>query len=203
MPNGLLIKNDNNNVQITSDYLNLQIISKTSVENGQTRGGSNLQAIRPIKGGAPMLIDEPMGAGTIYAIGSDNQSGANIGLQVFTASGKVAYDSSLKNLRVLDRVRLNAPAQGDTNPANSWSKQYLGKDVAVLFMQTIAAAPVVDQNGVSTGKVHISGVSLSNDNTLTVDLTATSADFNAPTQFRGWYVFGKICEFVVIDVTGY
>lgn len=202
---GLEVYNDNQHIQITSEYRNLQIVNKKLIKDGEARDSSILRAYQPV-GDKFFLIDKPMGSAIAHEIGSASASSSqNIGLQVFDDSGKVVYDSSLKNLRVLDRVKMTGQfnQSGPSVAPKKWSKNYAGKDVAVLVMQHMITGRVYDSQGVLVFDGFSYAFKVSADGTLFCEVRPNGDRFPFPQYTEGWVYFSKHIEFLVIDVTGH
>lgn len=141
MPVGLQVFNENNIVQIDSNYRNNALVragpySGTSLVTVTVSGQNPLiffrSEFRTIltdrrqTGSTFTFYFYPRGPGTYYIFDVTSASGG-FGLQIFTSSGELAFDSSRNYLRVVALVQL------DANYSNS--ERFLsvpGKSLAVM-----------------------------------------------------------------------
>ncbi len=201
MPEGLVIYNDTGEVQVTAEYQNPTMFAKTHVKHGyarKIRPEAYIYAIRPDIG-ETMSADESfgmcIGEGDVYHFSvGETTTTENFGLQLFTANGDLAYHSSQKPLRVIDKVDF---FQTGGSTSQIWSKNYGNLEVALVFNRMEMALTRVYNNGVAH-KIHVS-----RDSAGKVSVFIKGWGGAPPIAQDGSIVFSKYSSWLVVDVTGY
>lgn len=226
MSNGIEIINQNNRIQISSNYQNfaLKEVKRKLNRTDFTHSGAFF-AIKPDKAtstnsnmcSAYSNKDHNFGNATAYVFDEANKvtSTSNVGLQIFKDNGEVAFDSNLRYMRVIDssfkqkslntgvRIWWDNPLYGYYEGFR-YTLNYGHPNVAVVFLNSYKE----EEDDFWDNKFWVysllSAVELKSNNDLVINdfYTFTQPDtYKKPSIKHNGY--SSSCEWLVLDVTGY
>ena len=226
MANGIEIINQNNHIQISSNYQNFALkevkrkLNKTDFLHSGTffaikpdisaTGSTNICSAYSNK-------DHNFGNATAYVFDQANNvtSTRNVGLQIFKDNGEVAFDSNLRYMRVIDssfkqkslntgvRIWWDNPLYGYYEGFR-YTLNYGHPNVAVVFLNSYKE----EEDDFWDNKFWVysllSAVELKSNNDLLISDFWT---FTQPSNYAKPSIkhngYSSSCEWLVLDVTGY
>lgn len=226
MANGIEIINQNNHIQISSNYQNFALKEVKRKLKGtdflhsgaffaikpdiNTTGVSNICSAYSNK-------DHNFGNATAYVFDQANNvsSNTNVGLQIFKDNGDVAFDSNLRYMRVIDssfkqkslnsgvRVWWNNPLYGN-HEGFRYTLNYGHPNIAVVFMNSYKEEEDDFWDGNYWRYSLMSAVEMKSNNDLAISdfYGFSQPDSYKPPSIRD-YGYSSSCEWLVLDVTGY
>ena len=206
MPEGLLISNDNNTVQVDSTYKNMTLNQIRNVSNPILHDINKVIALRTEEGPFSIRCYCKDSINCYYAVNrgvtcyeytwQSLPSVAGAGLEIYDAQGNVVFNSNIKPLRVLDFVSL------DVRSITSFSRNYAGKKIAIVPSQIPYNWERNQQNvrGYST-IFTITGSNLSVTYGIAAEWYAYKGSLSASAT-RG-DLFTPYANFLVVDVSNY
>lgn len=209
MPEGLLIENEGNKVQIDSKYRNLHYFKKisgtlflhsTEHVHAFKSNDSNPFSIRCYCMDNVNCYYELSKNVDSYQFGWNVPAAAeSFGLEVYDAGGKVVFSSSTKPLRVLDFVTLNVARVSDVVVFN---KRYSGKSIAIIPSQIPYNFERNNQNIRGYSFIFtVTGDSLSVKYGIAKEWRADRGSITGSAARND--VFQPYANFLVVDITGY
>lgn len=207
---GLTVYNDKNKLQISSEYINVCLKSKSAIPKPphnktglfDSWNDTAMFAIRPtpdtglvsfIKSNSNTGAD--LSTGTIYNFHEELPvtNISRLGLEVYDANGRLTYASDYKSINIIDSVTL-----ARSSSVWSWSKDYGSTDIAVI--PVITAMEFVGPLGIATRGFLVMCFALSSAGVLSIGQKPVGS---APSGANQPYVSSSTISFLVIDVTGY
>lgn len=222
MPEGLLVINDSNFIQIDSEFKNHRLVQTGTINipgplvsapelvagevntfiNGVNpilayRSASTWAMCSLLRTGIPTVfqlkaLSDTAGAVDFYIFDDVAPTPLNYGLQVFNAAGVQVYDSGDKSLRVLEVFN-----QGSVLVGTDVQRTYAGKKVAIITsgnIRFIRALTGTLQENMGLGCKVIGDPTISHRFT-TVRRFITGAAQN--------YISSRVTSRLVVDVTGF
>lgn len=226
MANGIEIINQNNHIQISSNYQNFALKEvKRKLNRTDFLHSGAFFAIKPDISTAENYNicsaysnkDHNFGNATAYVFDQANNvtSNSNVGLQIFKDNGEIAFDSNLRYMKVIDSsFKQKSLNSGETiwwdnvlygyYEGTRYTLNYGHPNVAVVFMNSYKEEEDDFWNNRFWIYSLMSAVEMKPNNDLLI------SDFHAFTQpdtyempSRLEYGYSSSCEWLVLDVTGY
>lgn len=207
---GLTVYNDKNKLQISSDYINVCLKSKSTIP----KPPHNKTGLFDSWNDTPMFAIRPTpGTGMLSFIKSNSNTGADLstgtiynfhevlpvantsklGLELFDANGRLVYASDYRNLSIIDSVTLTR-----SSTVWSWSKNYGRTDIAVI--PVITAMEFVGPLNIPTRGFLVMCFALSSTGVLSIGQKPVGS---APGGANQPFINSSTLSFLVIDVSGY
>lgn len=197
---GLEVKGDNYNTQITSSLANLMLDSVGTTNTGETTISplvikSPIVAVRPSVGGriSDVYYSQQQGryvingSGTVYQFSTDAaKRNAGFGLEVYKSDGSVAYSSAKQLLKVV--------GSGSITLDNPVTLRY-DYPVAVIFNSSLRA---IYPGGGFTGRVTMSGVVGNADGSITLGRHVIDVISNFPADNPA--IGNNKSDYLIVDV---